>query len=80
MVWFGMVEVCEGAPVAMGGWVNGNTLSISLDMTKAWYGHGRTRFRLAPARACAQHGQTTAQPITLLGTQTKLEPNRTTPM
>ena len=21
MVWYGMVEVCEGAPVAMGGWV-----------------------------------------------------------
>ena len=21
MVWYGMVEVCEGAPVAVGGWV-----------------------------------------------------------
>ena len=38
MVWYGMVEVCEGAPVAVSGWVltDGHDLAPWYGMV--WYG------------------------------------------
>ena len=37
MVWYGMVEVCEGAPVAVGGWVLTDRHDLAPD-GMVWYG------------------------------------------
>ena len=31
MVWYGMVEVCEGAPVAVSGWVLTDRHDLAID-------------------------------------------------
>ena len=42
MVWYGMVEVCEGAPVAVGGWV----LADRHDLAPCAVKHGQFAVKL----------------------------------
>ena len=55
MVWYGMVEVCEGAPVAVSGWV----LAVAIrGCTGVWtsqqeyHGHGAGKNECAAPWAC----------------------------
>ena len=54
MVWYGMVEVCEGAPVAVSGWVltdrhdvrpcaASSLLRVTISVSNIIGGHGNTR-------------------------------------
>ena len=72
MVWHGMVEVCEGAPVAMGGWVLTHSFGFhNLTACMAWY-HAKNfkaQIKLAPntgrMRLCPRQQQSNGMVCTL---------------